>query len=171
MTAVDYSVLDNPEASGRTFHPLRGWTDTPPGAVDYGITVADGVTCRADFSRWGVRTPPCSFSTAAARTWRATTTSRRTTTASARTSSSPTTGDTARPTGRPASIPCCPTPTRFWTGFKRPCGRCDLPARSTSWAVPWAATPPASWPSTPPTESTASSSRAGGPTWDGTLKG
>ena len=29
IAAVDYSVLDDPEVSGRTFHPLRGWSDTP----------------------------------------------------------------------------------------------------------------------------------------------
>ena len=48
MTAADYSVLDNPEASARSFHPMRGWTAAPPGAVDYGVPVADGTTlsCR-----------------------------------------------------------------------------------------------------------------------------
>ena len=48
MTTVDYSALDRSEASGRSFYPRRHWTETPEGAVDYGITVDDGIalTCR-----------------------------------------------------------------------------------------------------------------------------
>ena len=60
MTAVDYSVLDNPEASAR-FHPLRGWTETPDGAVDYGITVADGTTLSSRFHAVGRENPTVLF--------------------------------------------------------------------------------------------------------------
>lgn len=61
MTAVDYSVLDGPEASGGAFHPLRGWTDTPPGAVDYGVTVADGSTLSCRFFAVGRQSPTVLF--------------------------------------------------------------------------------------------------------------
>ena len=43
MNTVDYSVLDNPEASALSFHPMRGWTETPPGAVDYGVARYDDI--------------------------------------------------------------------------------------------------------------------------------
>ena len=61
MTAVDYSVLDNPEASGRSFHPLRGWTDTPPGAVDYGVTVAEETVLSSRFFVVGRENPTVLF--------------------------------------------------------------------------------------------------------------
>ena len=61
MTAVDYSVLDNPEASARSFHPLRGWTDTPSGAVDYGITVGDGIVLSSRFFAVGRENPTVLF--------------------------------------------------------------------------------------------------------------
>ncbi len=61
MTAVDYSVLDNPEASARSFHPLRGWADTPPGAVDYGITLADGTVLSSRFFAVGRDNPTVLF--------------------------------------------------------------------------------------------------------------
>ena len=61
MTATDYSVLDNPEASARSFHPLRGWTDTPDGAVDYGVTVADGTTLSCRFFAVGREYPTVLF--------------------------------------------------------------------------------------------------------------
>ena len=61
MTAVDYSVLDRPEASGRAFHPLRGWTDTPPDAVDYGITLADGTVLSSRFFAVGRPNPTVLF--------------------------------------------------------------------------------------------------------------
>ena len=61
MTAVDYSVLDNPEASGRAFHPLRGWTDTPIGAVDYGIAVDDETTLSCRFHAVGRQNPTVLF--------------------------------------------------------------------------------------------------------------
>ncbi len=61
MTTVDYSVLDNPEASGHSFHPLRGWTDTPDGAVDYGITVSDDVTLSSRFFAVGRDNPTVLF--------------------------------------------------------------------------------------------------------------
>ena len=61
MTAVDYSVLDNPDTSARSFHPLRGWSDTPPGAVDYGITVADGTVLSSRFFAVGRENPTVLF--------------------------------------------------------------------------------------------------------------
>ena len=61
MAAVDYSVLDNPDASGRSFHPLRGWSDTPDGAVDYGITVADGAVLSSRFFAVGRANPTVLF--------------------------------------------------------------------------------------------------------------
>ena len=61
MAAVDYSVLDNPEASGRAFHPLRGWSEPPDGAVDYGITVADGTVLSSRFFAVGRANPTVLF--------------------------------------------------------------------------------------------------------------
>ena len=61
MTAIDYSVLDNLEASSRSFHPLRGWTDTPDGAVDYGITVSDGTVLSSRFHAVGRENPTVLF--------------------------------------------------------------------------------------------------------------
>ena len=61
MTAVDYSVLDNPEASGRAFHPMRGWTETPDGAVDYGVAVADGTVLSCRFFAVGRENPTVLF--------------------------------------------------------------------------------------------------------------
>ena len=61
MTVVDYSVLDNPEASARSFHPLRGWTETPDGAVDCVVTVADGTTLSCRFFAVGRANPTVLF--------------------------------------------------------------------------------------------------------------
>ena len=61
MAAVDYSVLDNPETSARSFHPLRGWTDTPPGAVDYGVSLSDGTTLSCRFFAVGRENPTVLF--------------------------------------------------------------------------------------------------------------
>lgn len=61
MAAVDYSVLDNPETSARSFHPLRGWTETPPEAVDYGVTMADGTTLSCRFFAVGRENPTVLF--------------------------------------------------------------------------------------------------------------
>ncbi len=61
MTAVDYSVLDTAEGSAGSFHPLRGWTETPDGAVDYGITVADGTTLSCRFFAVGRGNPTVLF--------------------------------------------------------------------------------------------------------------
>ena len=61
MTAVDYSALDDPEASARSFHPLRGWTDTPAGAIDYGVTVSDGSTLSSRFFAVGRENPTVLF--------------------------------------------------------------------------------------------------------------
>ena len=61
MTVADYSLLDNPETSARSFHPLRGWTDTPPGAVDYGVTMADGTVLSCRFFAVGRANPTVLF--------------------------------------------------------------------------------------------------------------
>ncbi|MCY3690729.1 MAG: alpha/beta hydrolase [Chloroflexota bacterium] len=61
MAAVDYSVLDHPDGSGRSFHPLRGWSDTPDGAVDYGIAVADGTVLSSRFFAVGRENPTVLF--------------------------------------------------------------------------------------------------------------
>ena len=61
MAAVDYSVLDNPETSARSFHPLRGWTETPPEAVDYAVTMADGTTLSCRFFAVGRENPTVLF--------------------------------------------------------------------------------------------------------------
>ena len=61
MTNVDYSVLDRPEVSGHTFHPLRGWSDTPDDAVDYGITVSDGTVLSSRFFAVGRENPTVLF--------------------------------------------------------------------------------------------------------------
>lgn len=61
MTAVDYSVLDNNEASARSFHPLRGWSDTPPEAVDYGVTMSDGTVLSCRFFAVGRENPTVLF--------------------------------------------------------------------------------------------------------------
>ena len=61
MAAVDYSVLDNPDTSARSFHPLRGWTDTPPGAVDYGVSLSDGTTLSCRFFAVGRENPTVLF--------------------------------------------------------------------------------------------------------------
>ena len=49
MAGVDYSVLDNAAAAAASFYPRRGWTEPPPSAVDYAITVAEGVQLSARF--------------------------------------------------------------------------------------------------------------------------
>ena len=61
MTTVDYSVLDGSEASGRSFYPRRHWTETPEGAVDYGITVADGIVLSCRFFAVGRSNPTVLF--------------------------------------------------------------------------------------------------------------
>ena len=61
MTTVDYSVLDGSAASGRSFYPRRHWTETPEGAVDYGITVADGIALSCRFFAVGRSNPTVLF--------------------------------------------------------------------------------------------------------------
>ena len=61
MAAVDYSALDNPQASGMSFYPRRHWTETPDGAVDYAITVADGVQLSGRFFAVGRENPTVLF--------------------------------------------------------------------------------------------------------------
>ena len=61
MTTVDYSVLDNPRASGTSFYPQRHWTETPDGAMDCAITVDDGVQLSARFFAVGRENPTVLF--------------------------------------------------------------------------------------------------------------
>ena len=61
MAAVDYSVLDNPQASGMSFYPQRHWTETPEGAIDCGITVDDDVRLSARFFPVGLDSPTVLF--------------------------------------------------------------------------------------------------------------
>ena len=61
MTALDYSALDSPAASARSFYPRPHWTETPDGAVDYGITVDDGVVLSSRFYTVGRPNPTILF--------------------------------------------------------------------------------------------------------------
>ena len=61
MAAVDYSVLDNSDTSARSFHPLRGWSETPDGAVDYGVTMGDGTVLSSRFFAVGRQNPTVLF--------------------------------------------------------------------------------------------------------------
>ena len=61
MAAVDYSVLDNAGAAAASFYPRRGWTETPAGAVDYAVTVAEGVQLSARFFAVGRDNPTLLF--------------------------------------------------------------------------------------------------------------
>ena len=61
MADVDYSVLDNPQASGMSFYPQRHWTQTPEGAMDCGITVDDGVQLSARFFPVSLESPTILF--------------------------------------------------------------------------------------------------------------
>ena len=61
MAAVDYSVLDNAAAAAASFYPRRGWTETPAGAVDYAVTVAEGVQLSARFFAVGRDNPTLLF--------------------------------------------------------------------------------------------------------------
>ena len=61
MTVVDYSMLDNLEGSTRSFYPQRHWTETPEAAVDYGITVEDGVVLSSRFYAVGKQNPTVLF--------------------------------------------------------------------------------------------------------------
>ena len=49
MDQADYSVLDTPEISMNSFYPRRNWTETPEGAEDYTINVAEGVSVSCRF--------------------------------------------------------------------------------------------------------------------------
>ena len=61
MAAVDYSALDNPQASGMSFYPQRHWTETPEGAIDCAIIVDDGVRLSARFFPVGLESPTVLF--------------------------------------------------------------------------------------------------------------
>ena len=61
MAAVDYSVLDSLQASGSSFYPRRRWTETPEGAVDYAVTVDDGVQLSCRFFAVGRENPTVLF--------------------------------------------------------------------------------------------------------------
>jgi len=61
MAAVDYSVLDNPRASGMSFYPQRHWTETPLGAIDCAITVDEEVRLSARFFPVALENPTVLF--------------------------------------------------------------------------------------------------------------
>jgi pimeloyl-ACP methyl ester carboxylesterase len=61
MPDLDYSMLDTPEASARSFHPTRIWSDTPEAAVDYGISVDEDVTLSSRFYAVGRPNPTILF--------------------------------------------------------------------------------------------------------------
>ncbi len=61
MTTVDYSILDNLQGSARSFYPQRNWTETPEAAVDYAITVDDGVELSSRFYAVGKENPTVLF--------------------------------------------------------------------------------------------------------------
>lgn len=61
MTVVDYTALDNPAASARSFYPQRQWTETPDAAVDYAVTVAEGVALSSRFYAVGRGNPTVLF--------------------------------------------------------------------------------------------------------------
>ena len=61
MATVDYSALDSLQASGSSFYPRRHWTETPEGAIDYAITVDDGVQLSSRFFAVGRENPTVLF--------------------------------------------------------------------------------------------------------------
>ena len=61
MPAADFAVLDTPTISMNSFYPRKGWTDTPPGAEDLAITVADGKTLSGRFFPAGTGQPTVLF--------------------------------------------------------------------------------------------------------------
>lgn len=61
MSAPNYTHLDNPQASAASFYPRRRWTDTPDGAVDYAVSVADGVRLSCRFFAVGRGNPTLLF--------------------------------------------------------------------------------------------------------------
>lgn len=46
---LDYSILDRPEIQQFVFYPRQEWTSPPPGARDYMVPVADGVSISCRF--------------------------------------------------------------------------------------------------------------------------
>ena len=61
MTPVDYSALDRPEVSAISFYPRTHWTETPKGALDHAVTVAEGVTLSCRFFPVGLSRPTILF--------------------------------------------------------------------------------------------------------------
>jgi pimeloyl-ACP methyl ester carboxylesterase len=61
MAAVDFTVLDNPEASARSFYPRSHWTKTPEGAVDYAIDVEEDIVLSSRFFPVGLANPTILF--------------------------------------------------------------------------------------------------------------
>ena len=61
MAAIDYSALDQPEISMNSFYPRRNRTATPPGAVDYAVPVAAGITLSCRFFPAGIDRPTILF--------------------------------------------------------------------------------------------------------------
>ena len=61
MTTADYSALDRPEISMNAFYPRRNFTPTPPGAQDFAIPVADGISLSCRFFPVGQTRPTILF--------------------------------------------------------------------------------------------------------------
>ena len=61
MSSPDYAALDTPAASAASFYPRRQWTGTPDGAVDYAVSVADGVQLSCRFFAVGRGNPTLLF--------------------------------------------------------------------------------------------------------------
>lgn len=61
MPTPNYAILDTPQASAASFYPRRHWTDTPDGAVDYAVRVADGVRLSCRFFAVGRSNPTLLF--------------------------------------------------------------------------------------------------------------
>ncbi len=61
MPSPNYALLDTPQASATSFYPRRHWTDTPDGAVDYAVRVADAVRLSCRFFAVGRANPTLLF--------------------------------------------------------------------------------------------------------------
>lgn len=61
MTPPDYAVLDQPEIGMNSFYPRRHWTETPAGALDYTLPVADGIALSCRFFPVGPEQPTILF--------------------------------------------------------------------------------------------------------------
>ena len=61
MSILDYSVLDRPEMSMRSFYPRGNWTPTPAGAEDHTVAVSEQITLSCRFFPVGQDNPTILF--------------------------------------------------------------------------------------------------------------